>query len=99
MPWKSSKSTLVSSLTEREKQVLKLLADGYSNEEASNILLLSRRTVEAHRARIMIKLQLHDLAGLVKYAIRSGLTNIQQHRSYKIKPTAGEETSITTTRL
>ncbi|MEW6736263.1 MAG: helix-turn-helix transcriptional regulator [Acidobacteriota bacterium] len=76
------KSALVSNLTEREKQVLKLLADGYSNEEAGNILLVSRRTVEAHRARIMMKLHLYDLAGLVKYAICSGLTNIQQHRSY-----------------
>lgn len=67
-------------LSPRENQVLKLIADGYSNEEASEKLLLSRRTVEAHRARIMLKLEMHDLAGLVKYAIRTGLTSIDYHR-------------------
>ncbi|MEW6735379.1 MAG: LuxR C-terminal-related transcriptional regulator [Acidobacteriota bacterium] len=87
----SRKGILASKLTEREKQVLKLLADGYSNEEVGNILQLSRRTVEAHRARIMMKLQMGDLAGLVKYAIRSGLTSVQHHRSYKVKRTVTEE--------
>lgn len=67
-------------LTQRERQVLKLLVDGYSNEEAARILELSRRTVEAHRARIMLKLNLRDLAALVKYAIRIGLTTINEHR-------------------
>ncbi|MEW6735002.1 MAG: helix-turn-helix transcriptional regulator [Acidobacteriota bacterium] len=80
---KSSRNGIVESkLTERESQVLKLLADGYTNEEAGNILQVSRRTVEAHRARIMMKLQMPDLPGLVKYAIRSGLASVQHHRSY-----------------
>ncbi|MEW6733203.1 MAG: LuxR C-terminal-related transcriptional regulator [Acidobacteriota bacterium] len=91
MTWRSRKTNLVRNLTEREKQVLKLLADGYSNEETAKALLLSRRTVEAHRARIMIKLQLHDLPALVKYAIRSGLCNVQEHRNYEVKPTVSEE--------
>lgn len=69
------------SLTERERQVLKLLVDGYSNEEVGQILELSRRTVEAHRARIMLKLNMHDLPALVKYSIRAGLTTISDHRS------------------
>jgi DNA-binding CsgD family transcriptional regulator len=68
------------SLTERERQVLKLLVDGYSNEEVGTILDLSRRTVEAHRARIMLKLNLHDLPALVKYSIRIGLTTVIEHR-------------------
>ena len=68
------------SLTERERQVLKLLVDGYSNEEVGKILELSRRTVEAHRARIMLKLSMHDLPALVKYAIRAGLTTTNEHR-------------------
>ena len=67
-------------LTDRENEVLKYLVDGYSNEEAAEFLKLSRRTVEAHRARIMLKLQIHDLAGLVKHAIRSGLTTVNEHR-------------------
>lgn len=67
-------------LTKRECQVLKLLANGYSNEEVAQMLGLSRRTVEAHRARIMLKLNYHDLAGLVKYSIRAGLTGVNEHR-------------------
>ncbi|MEW6734662.1 MAG: helix-turn-helix transcriptional regulator [Acidobacteriota bacterium] len=85
-----SKGIGASNLTERESQVLKLLADGYTNEEAGNILQVSRRTVEAHRARIMMKLQIGEMAGLVKYAIRSGLTSIQHHRSYQIKQRGSE---------
>ncbi len=69
------------SLTERERQVLKLLVDGYANEEVSQILGLSRRTVEAHRARIMLKLNMHDLPALVKYAIKSNLTTAEEHRN------------------
>ncbi|MEW6735665.1 MAG: helix-turn-helix transcriptional regulator [Acidobacteriota bacterium] len=86
------KGILTGKLTVRESQVLKLLADGYTNEEAGNILQVSRRTVEAHRARIMMKLQMPDLPGLVKYAIRSGLTSVQHHRSYQIKRVVAEET-------
>lgn len=69
------------SLTERENQVLKLLTDGYANEEVGQILNLSRRTIEAHRARIMLKLNMHDLPGLVKYSIKAGLTTAEDHRS------------------
>lgn len=68
-------------LTPREKEILKLLTDGYSNDETAQFLLLSRRTVEAHRARIMLKLAIHDLPGLVKYAIREGISSIDEHRS------------------
>lgn len=70
------------SLTEREKQVLKFLVDGYSNDEVAKILDLSRRTIEAHRARIMLKLNFHDLPALVKYAIKIGLTSVNEHRNY-----------------
>jgi DNA-binding CsgD family transcriptional regulator len=69
------------SLTERERQVLKLLVDGYANEEVGQILGLSRRTVEAHRARIMLKLNIHDLPALVKYSIKSGITTADDHRN------------------
>jgi DNA-binding NarL/FixJ family response regulator len=72
---------IVYRLTNREKQVLKLVVDGYTNVEAGLILGLSRRTVEAHRARIMLKLDLHDLPALVKYTIREGMTTEIAHRT------------------
>jgi len=69
-------------LTDREKQVLSLLIDGYSNEEAADLLTLSRRTVEAHRSRIMLKTDMHDIASLVKYGIKTGLTSVDSHRTH-----------------
>ena len=68
-------------ITEREKQVVKLLVDGYSNEEVGKILNLSRRTIEAHRSRIMLKLNLHSLPELVKYSIQTELTTLDTHRN------------------
>ena len=55
----------------RERQVLLLLADGKSNKEIGFILDISTRTVECYRARIMLKLDLHSTAALVRYAIRN----------------------------
>ena len=54
----------------RERQVLRHLADGKSNKEIGDVLEISTRTVESYRARIMIKLDLHSTAALVRYAIR-----------------------------
>jgi len=68
-------------LTDREKEVVKLLADGYSNEEVGTILGLSRRTVEAHRARVMLKLNIHTLPGIVKYCIQNEITTVDTHRN------------------
>lgn len=63
-------------LTPREREVLQLIAEGNTNEEAGNILHMSRRTVEKHRARIMQTLKINSLAELVKFAIREGLTKL-----------------------
>jgi DNA-binding CsgD family transcriptional regulator len=68
-------------LTNRELEVLKLLADGYSNQEVGKLLGLSPRTAEAHRARIMLKLGLYDLPALVKHAIKIGITSATEHRT------------------
>jgi len=57
-------------LTEREKEVLQLLAEGRSNKEVAQLLNLSVYTVETHRTRIMQKLNLHNTAELVLYAVR-----------------------------
>lgn len=60
-------------LTRREREVLRLVAQGMTNREVATQLDISVRTVEAHRARIMEKLQISSVAGLVKYAIEKGL--------------------------
>jgi DNA-binding NarL/FixJ family response regulator len=59
-------------LSLRERQVLQLIAEGKSTKEISALIGISVRTGESHRARIMEKLDIHDLAGLVRYAIRHG---------------------------
>lgn len=63
-------------LTERETEVLRLLAEGKTNKEIAAILCLSVKTVMVHRANIMEKLGLHSRTELVKYAIRQGLVQI-----------------------
>lgn len=60
-------------LSEREREVLTLIADGHSNKIAAQMLGLSVRTVETHRARIMKKLAIRNAAGLTKFAISQGL--------------------------
>lgn len=63
-------------LTDREKEILKLLAEGRSNKEIAELLCLSVKTVMTHRANIMEKLDLHNRTELVKFAIRVGLVDV-----------------------
>lgn len=60
-------------LTERERQILKLIAQGKTSQEIADILFLSVNTVQTHRMHIMDKLNLHNRAELIRYAIRKGL--------------------------
>ena len=60
-------------LTDREKEVLQLLAEGRSNKEVATLLDLGVSTVETHRANLMQKLSLHNTAEIVLYAVRKGL--------------------------
>ena len=60
-------------LTPREMEVLKLVAEGRTNQEIADLLVLSIKTVQAHRANVMEKLELHDVTHLVRFAIRHGL--------------------------
>jgi two-component system response regulator NreC len=62
-----------SDLTDREQEVLTYLAEGASNEEIANSLVISPKTVARHRENIMRKLNLHSRAELVRYAIRKGI--------------------------
>ena len=60
-------------LTLRERQVLQLVAEGKTTKEVAGVLGISVKTAESHRTRIMDKLNIHETAGLVRYAIRRGL--------------------------
>ena len=63
-------------LTPREREVLQLLAEGDSTKEMAARLNVSVKTVETHRRQVMEKLDLHSVAELTKYAIRTGLTSL-----------------------
>jgi DNA-binding NarL/FixJ family response regulator len=64
-------------LSEREREVLQLLAEGNSTKQVASELHVSDKTVETHRRQIMRKLNLHSLAKLTKFAIREGLTSLE----------------------
>jgi len=63
-------------LSNREREVLQLIAEGHSIPQISSLLCISKKTVEAHKTHIMEKLNIHDKVGLVKYAIRMKLTEL-----------------------
>lgn len=63
-------------LTGREREVLTLLAEGHTSKEIGGVLGISSRTVEHHRARLMTKLGINDVAGLTRYAVRTGLVDL-----------------------
>lgn len=70
---RTEESETVDSLTGRQLQVLKMIAAGKGTKEISSELELSVKTVETYRAQIMERLEIRDIAGLVRYAIRQGL--------------------------
>ena len=65
-------------LTQREREVLALIADGQSNKEIANQLGIGVRTIETHRERIMRKLGIHTIAGLTRFAIMSGVVSLDE---------------------
>lgn len=64
------------SLSAREREVLQLIAEGYTNKQIAEILCLSIKTVQAHRANLMQKLDLHDRGDLIKYAIQKKIIRL-----------------------
>ncbi|MBI2226827.1 MAG: response regulator transcription factor [Betaproteobacteria bacterium] len=62
-------------LTPRQREILQLIAEGHSTKDIGFRLSLSVKTVEAHRTQIMERLRIHDIAGLVRFAIRVGLVS------------------------
>jgi DNA-binding CsgD family transcriptional regulator len=71
-----SHPTISVKLSPREAQIVRLLAEGKSNKQVSSLLDISVKTVESHRARVLLKLHLDSLVGLVHYAIRNRLVEI-----------------------
>jgi DNA-binding NarL/FixJ family response regulator len=70
------KKLVYSSLTPREREVLKLIANGINTKQIAAELCISTKTIEAHRQSVMEKLDIHNLVDLTKYAIRIGLTSL-----------------------
>jgi DNA-binding NarL/FixJ family response regulator len=63
-------------LTDREREVLKLLAEGYTTREIADRLVISVKTVEGHKTNLMSKLDIHNRTDLVKFALRKGIITI-----------------------
>ena len=70
---RSSTNSLEHDLTEREIEILILIADGYTNKEIGEQLFISHRTVDTHRTNMMKKLNVNNIAGLISHAIKSGI--------------------------
>jgi DNA-binding NarL/FixJ family response regulator len=65
------------SLTDREKQVLKLVAEGHSNKDIADLLAISVKTAMSHREHVMNKLDLHSRTDLIKFALREGIIRVE----------------------
>ena len=72
-----SGASAFSKLTEREREIVQLLAEGQTTKEIADQLCLSVKTVGTHREHFMTKLHVHSIAQLTKYAIREGLTSVE----------------------
>jgi len=73
---KDSEGISIDILTNRESEILQLIAEGNSTKRIAEVLFISPKTVESHRANIMEKLDIHNLPELTKYAIQAGLTSL-----------------------
>jgi DNA-binding NarL/FixJ family response regulator len=74
---KSASKSPLELLSSRERQVLQMLAEGHDTAAIAAILSLSRKSVDTYRSRMMEKLDIHDVAGLVRFAIQHGLTSLE----------------------
>jgi len=64
-------------LSSRERQILQLVGEGKTSAQIGEILFLSPKTVDTYRSRVMAKLDVHDIAGLVRFAIQHGLLSLE----------------------
>jgi DNA-binding NarL/FixJ family response regulator len=77
IPPAGSQNLVDSHLTARQREVLRLIAEGFTTKEIAQQLNLSAKTVDAHRTQLMRELNIHEIAGLVRYAIRIGLISAE----------------------
>jgi DNA-binding NarL/FixJ family response regulator len=74
---KGTKRDLLATLSPRQREVLRLIAEGRTTKQIAQLLEISVKTVETHRAQLMERLDIHDVAGLVRYAIIVGLIEVE----------------------
>ena len=74
---KGTKRDLLDTLSPRQREVLRLIAEGRTTKQIAQMLEISVKTVETHRAQLMERLDIHDVAGLVRYAIIVGLIEVE----------------------
>jgi|SRR5215216_941953 len=72
----NTKKDLLATLSPRQREVLRLIAEGGSTKQIAHELGISAKTVETHRAKLMVRLDIHDVAGLVRFAIAVGLVEL-----------------------
>ena len=77
-PGQSVGRTLIERLTSRQREILQLIAERHNTKEIAQILSISAKTVETHRAQLMDRLGIHDVPGLVRFAIRTGLVSLEE---------------------
>jgi DNA-binding NarL/FixJ family response regulator len=70
--------TMLDRLTPRQREILQLIAEGYTTQEIAQKLNISTKTAETHRTQLMDRLDIHDIAGLVRYAIRVGMISLDE---------------------
>ncbi|MCD4746246.1 MAG: response regulator transcription factor [Bacteroidales bacterium] len=68
-------NSIISDLTDREIEILKLIAQGYSNKEIGEKLFISHRTVDTHRTNLMKKINVSNIAGIIRFAIKNGFVS------------------------
>jgi RNA polymerase sigma factor (sigma-70 family) len=73
----TTKRDLLATLSPRQREVLRLIAEGRTTKQIAQELKISVKTVETHRAQLMERLDIHDVAGLVRYAISVGLVEVE----------------------
>lgn len=73
-PNKGNITSSIDQLTTREREVMKLIAEGYKNKDVANYLSISLKTVEKHRSNLMKKLDLHSASSITSFAIKNGVT-------------------------
>ena len=73
----TSKRDQLANLSPRQREVLRMIAEGRTTKQIAQMLEISVKTVETHRSQLMERLDIHDVAGLVRYAISVGLINVE----------------------